>query len=237
MIPYEVQDQELAFVQRGAEPARFPISASSSTLTHKFLFKYLNQLRVHGLIATTVDALDQIPKFERDELEQLLARLNARVTKLKLDGTDMVSLIEATQRVRCPLVDIVKLILPGKLTHVCRDAEIRSLAAFRISLLELRSALPQFEMPGVTKGDAFRRLRVNYPTINFLIAEGCWLGGGCAIRARASFWMQCAARGWLNSRRNSRLWVNFQSAMVGHRVRLVHTWKRKASAPSKRLPG
>ncbi len=132
----------------------------------------LNQLRDHGLITTTLDALDQIPKFERDELERLLARLNARVTKPKSGGKDMVSLIEATQRVRCPLVDIVKLLLRGKLTHLCRDAEVRGLAAFRINLSELRAALPQFEMPGVTKGDASRRLRVNYPTINFLITDG-----------------------------------------------------------------
>lgn len=132
----------------------------------------LYQLRDHGFIASTVDALDQIPKFELDGLEKLLANLNAWVTQTQPDGTDMVPLIDATKRVRCPLVDIVKLILGGKLRHLCRDAETRGLAGYRISLSELRAALPQFEMPGVTKGDASRRLRVNYPTINFLIADG-----------------------------------------------------------------
>jgi hypothetical protein len=114
----------------------------------------------------------KIPKFDRDELEQLLAKLSAWVTETQPDGTDMVSIIDATQRVRCPLADIVKLILGGKLTQLCRNAEMSGLAAFRVNLSELRAALPQFEMPGVTKGDASRRLRVNYPTINFLIADG-----------------------------------------------------------------
>ena len=132
----------------------------------------LNQLRDHGIVSTTVDALDQIPKFDRDELEQLLAKLSAWVTETQPDGTDMVSIIDATQRVRCPLTDIVKLILGGKLTQLCRNAGMSGLAAFRVNLSELRAALPQFEMPGVTKGDASRRLRVNYPTINFLIADG-----------------------------------------------------------------
>ncbi|WP_239495907.1 hypothetical protein [Yoonia maritima] len=132
----------------------------------------LNQLRDHGFITSTVDALDQIPKFDREELEQLLANLNARVTETPIDGGNLVSLSEATQRVRCPLVQIVQLILDGKLTHINQDAETRGLAALRINLPELREALPQFEMPGITKGDASRRLRVNYPTINFLIADG-----------------------------------------------------------------
>ncbi len=132
----------------------------------------LNQLRDHGIVTTTVDALDQIPKFDRDELEQLLAKLSAWVTETQSDRTDTVSIIDATQRVRCPLADIVKLILGGKLTYLNRDAEKCGLAALRVNLPELRAALPQFEMPGVTKGDASRRLRVNYPTINFLIADG-----------------------------------------------------------------
>jgi hypothetical protein len=132
----------------------------------------LNQLRDKGLITAHVDAIDQIPKFDRGELEELLRSLNARVAKTWPDGSLLLTLVDATRRVRCPFVEIVELILEGKLKTVYRDNGKQGLAALHISQSELRAALPQFEMSGVTKGEASMRLRVNYPTINFLIADG-----------------------------------------------------------------
>lgn len=77
-----------------------------------------------------------------------------------------------SRRVRCPSAQIVRLILEDRLPTVWRDEDIVGLAAFKVNLPELRSALPPLEMHGITKGEASRVLRVTYPTINYLISEG-----------------------------------------------------------------
>lgn len=132
----------------------------------------LQLLRDATILAPRTDALDQIPKYEKRDIEQLMGRLMQWVSKQKKSEKETVTIADASRRVRCPGSDIVQLILDGKLRTVQRDESVSGLAGFHVSLAELRKALPPLEMTGITKGEASRFLRVTYPTINFLIAEG-----------------------------------------------------------------
>lgn len=132
----------------------------------------LQQLRDWAILAPHLDALDQVPKYDRQDVDNLIKRLSHQV----LDGPPLeskpVTIIEAARRLRCPCAQIIRLMLDGGVTTVCRNESTPGLAGFMICLSELRGALPPIEMSGVTRGEAARLLRVAYPTINYLVVEG-----------------------------------------------------------------
>jgi DNA-binding transcriptional MerR regulator len=132
----------------------------------------LQLLRDAGILVPKTDALDQIPKYEKSDIERLLSRLTSQVSKQGNPNNDMVAIVDASRRVRCPGSDVVQLIFERKLQTVWRDESVTGLSGFKVNLPELRRALPTFEMVGITKGEASRLLRVTYPTINYLVAEG-----------------------------------------------------------------
>jgi hypothetical protein len=132
----------------------------------------LQLLRDAEILMPKTDALDQIPKYEKSDIERLLLQLTKRVSKPENSDKEMAAIVDASRRVRCPGSDVVQLILEGKLQTVWRDEGVTGLAGFKVNLPELRGALPTFEMMGITKGEATRLLRVTYPTINYLVAEG-----------------------------------------------------------------
>jgi hypothetical protein len=133
---------------------------------------FLMLLRQSGIVEPIVDALDQVPKYEKHVLEVLLTRLEAAVRVQTTQIDEMVSIIEAARRLRCPAPEIVELILNGRVEWVSRDAAVHGLAGFRVGLSQVRAALPPLEMDGVIKGEAVSMLRVTYPTINHLIGKG-----------------------------------------------------------------
>lgn len=132
----------------------------------------LQFLREWAIIVPKEDALDQVPKYEKDDLVQLATRLAARAHITPAGARHMVKIVDGAKRLRCPSGQIIALILDGKLSTVSQDADVAGLAGLRVDLTELRNALPQLPMPGLTKSEAARSLHVTYPTINYLIAEG-----------------------------------------------------------------
>ncbi|MEP1611247.1 MAG: TniQ family protein [Roseobacter sp.] len=149
---------------------RLTISEASNILNVSTEFLML--LRKSGIVEPIVDALDQVPKYERRSLESLLERLASSVTSQVGRTDEMVPIIEAARRIRCPATDIVQLVLNCALDHVARDINVPGISGFRVRLPEVRAALPPLEMDGVTKGEAATTLRVTYQTINYLIEEG-----------------------------------------------------------------
>lgn len=131
----------------------------------------LQQLRDAEILSPVTDALDQIPKYERRDLETLLDRLWSRC-RLSKPAEDLATIIDAARRVRCRASDITAYILDGTLRAVWCEDRALGIAGFLINLDELRLALPTFVMPGITKGEASRLLRVTYPTINYFVSEG-----------------------------------------------------------------
>ncbi len=150
--------------------SRLTISEAANVLNVST--EFLTLLRKSGIVAPVVDALDQVPKYERQLLDSLLEGLASSVTPRSGRADDMVPIIEAARRIRCPATDIVQLVLDNDLDHVARDANVSGLAGFRVRLSEVRAALPPLEMDGVTKGEASTMLRVTYQTINYFIEEG-----------------------------------------------------------------
>ncbi|MBL4647316.1 MAG: TniQ family protein [Rhizobiales bacterium] len=132
----------------------------------------LQLLRKSKIIQPKLDALDQVPKYDRRDLQQLLSKLEVRVSVTGRRHSEFVTITDAAKRVRCPSADIVKLILDGALTGVSQDFDIAGLAGFRVDLAELWEALPPLEMQGVIKGEASQLLRVTYPTVNYFIDDG-----------------------------------------------------------------
>ena len=149
---------------------RLTISEAADFLNVSIDFLVL--LRKAGTVEPVVDALDQVPKYEKRVLESLLMRLEAAVTTQTTQMDKMVPIIEAARRLRCPATDIVELILNGRVELVSRDFAIHGLAGFRVCLSRVRAVLPPLEMDGVIKGEAVTMLRVTYPTINHLIGKG-----------------------------------------------------------------
>ncbi len=148
------------------------LSVSSNTL---------KQLREQGILKPIIDEMDQRPKYARQDIEQFISQLSKQVIdNLCPPDNDATTLIDACRKLRCPCSEIIQLILDRKLKTLWRDKRVTGLAGFKISLTELRHALPPLEMKGTTKGEAARLLRVSYPTINYLIAEGLLT----SIRAR-----------------------------------------------------
>lgn len=131
----------------------------------------LQLLRDDGILVPMTDGLDRIPKYQKNEIDQLLSKLSGCVSAKAGDSKCMVSIVEASCRVRCPGSTIVGLILKGRLQTVWKDDQLVGLAAFKVNLSELRRALPPIEMQGVTKGQACQMLRVTYRTINYLIEK------------------------------------------------------------------
>jgi len=128
----------------------------------------LQNLRHNAILVPKTDALDQVPKYERADLEDLMTRMLSRCQETKPENS-FVTIIDAARRLRCPASDIISLILEGKIKRVwCLDHD-DGLARIRVNLDELRAALPELVMSGMTKGEASRALRVTYPTINYLI--------------------------------------------------------------------
>ncbi|MEO9825325.1 MAG: TniQ family protein [Paracoccaceae bacterium] len=132
----------------------------------------LQQFKERSILTPIIDALDLIPKYERADIGQLLARLSHRVTVRGASHAKLVPIVEASQRVRCPSADIVSFILDGHLQTIGHDSAKDGLSGFRICIGELRSLLPVPELPGLPKGDAARALRVTYPTIKHLVDLG-----------------------------------------------------------------
>ncbi|WP_298258229.1 hypothetical protein [uncultured Litoreibacter sp.] len=149
---------------------RLTVAEASNVLNVSTDFLIL--LRKSGIVEPVIDALDQIPKYEKHALESLLEGLASSVTVTAVGAGEMVPIIEAARRIRCPATHIVQLVLDGALGHVARDANVAGLAGFRVRLQDVRAALPPLEMDGVTKGEAATTLRVTYQTINYLIEEG-----------------------------------------------------------------
>lgn len=131
--------------------------------------EFLTQMRCQGIIVPVIDALDQVPKYERDVLVNLLDRLRSKVGEPPSEKAGMTSIIETSRRLRCPASDIVHLVLSDKIEPVSYDDNIVGIAGFQVNLASVRAALPPIEIQGLTKGEATRLLRVTYPTINYFI--------------------------------------------------------------------
>ncbi|WP_179381474.1 TniQ family protein [Jannaschia marina] len=131
----------------------------------------LEALRHAGLLSPTLDALDQRPKYRRRDLEDFVADLGA-APRATSSCDDLSPLTEAAIRVRCAAIDIIRLILRDELECYQLEAGRGSLGRVAVSVPALKLMLPPLEMAAMSKGDASRRLRVAYPTINALVEAG-----------------------------------------------------------------
>jgi hypothetical protein len=132
----------------------------------------LQQLRDRSILTPITDALDQVPKYERADVEHLISQVSRRITVRGASFAKLVTIIDASKRVRCPSGDIVALILSGDLQSVGCAEGCHDLSGLRICIGELRGLLPSTALPGTPKGETSRLLRVTYPTVNYLVREG-----------------------------------------------------------------
>ena len=132
----------------------------------------LLELQGAELIRSTLDALDQRPKFRRQCLNSFLERLGSKPTSAPAKNGDVSALVEAAIRVRCPTIDIIDLIMAGELTCILLDGATLGMAGIGVSVSELKRVLPPLHMPALSKGDTSRRLRMTYQSINFLVVTG-----------------------------------------------------------------
>lgn len=132
----------------------------------------LLELQEARFIAPTLDALDHRPKFRRPELENFLDKLVPERSSVPATSEDISPIAEAAIRVRCPTVNILTLIMAGELPTVRLSAKVMRLGDIGVSVTHLKRALPPLRMPALSKGDASRRLRMTYQTINVLADDG-----------------------------------------------------------------
>jgi hypothetical protein len=149
---------------------RLSVEAAAQAL--RISIDLLAELRGAGHLAPVTDALDQRPKFRQVELEAFAAGLLPDAEDPAPVATDTVSLVSAAMRVRCRSVDIVELVQAGRLKTYDLGGERKGFDRVGVSLAELKIVLPPWEMAALPKGDAARRLRVNYQTIIYLAQHG-----------------------------------------------------------------
>ena len=75
----------------------------------------LEEFHDAGLLVATTDGLDQRPKFRRESIESFVENLAPKSCDIPVRYDDLSPLIRAAARVHCRTVEIIELVLAGKL--------------------------------------------------------------------------------------------------------------------------
>jgi hypothetical protein len=193
----------------------------------------LLELQGAELIRSTLDALDQRPKFRRQCLNSFLKRLGPKPTSAPTKNGDVSALVQAAIRVRCPTIDIIDLIMAGELTCILLDGATLSMAGIGVSVSELKRVLPPLHMPALSKGDTARRLRMTYQSINQSTLSSLLVilrPKDCATQNRDNFSTPSHWRAFSGLRRNSSRLGTWHVSIVARPVLSRHIWKGRVSA-------
>ena len=159
-------------VAKISEEMRGRVTSSEALEMLNIKHRTLQDLCELGLVEQEIDNLDQRPKYDRAKLQAVLSALVTKLTNESADAANLLLVADVARRLRCKSAEILALILAGKLKTVSGDVSRTGLAGIKVHIDQVRYALPNWELPGITRTDASTTLRVTYQTINYLIDQG-----------------------------------------------------------------
>ncbi|MFA3920461.1 TniQ family protein [Ruegeria hyattellae] len=159
-------------VAKISEEMRGRVTSSEALEMLSIKHRTLQDLCELGLVEQEIDNLDQRPKYDRAKLQAVLNSAAGKVTGVPVGGANLLLVADVARRLRCKSAEILALILAGKLNTVSGDVSRTGLAGIKVDIDQVRYALPNWELPGITRTDASTTLRVTYQTINYLIDQG-----------------------------------------------------------------
>lgn len=145
--------------------------------------KYVNAPRVQfdllhktGIIApyTKSGGVLKDHGFDTKDLDAFLERLYAPMRGPAPDGVQTVQIPSAAKRANCSAIDVVRMILDGRLASIYRRPETEGFLSVLVDPVEIRAALGRPERPGLSIAQVGDQMRWSRPVIDALIAQG-WL--------------------------------------------------------------
>lgn len=111
-------------------------------------------------------------RYDKVELQELLDKLFADAEQIEEMSISFVPWSEATRAARCSALEIVQLIISGRLKTTIQSGKSRTMKNLLISKLELVQALPKQKRNGFTKTELKKRWSMDIATINRLVETG-----------------------------------------------------------------
>ena len=145
--------------------------------------KYVNAPRVQfdllhktGIVAPFIKSGGVLKDhgFDTTELDAFLERLFAPVRGPVPDGIRVMKISSAAKRANCSAMDVVRMVLDGKLASIYRRADVEGFLSILVDPAEVRTALGRPERPGLSIAEVVEHMRWSRPVIDALIAHG-WL--------------------------------------------------------------
>jgi TniQ len=174
-----VKDRDVLF-DAGVADRLFKREADSLTLTQ--VEKYLNAPRPlpkyfleAGLIrrhSVGSDALHEV--FFKSELDQFLTTLFHKAETVTHARPDAHEIRTVAHRANCSVVEILRLIIDGRLAWIGRLAGVHGLAAILVDLDEVKSMTTLPDLGGLIPANALRALRVNCKVMTGLLRVGAF---------------------------------------------------------------
>jgi hypothetical protein len=166
----------------GAEAAREVLAKAAGAVSLIEAESYLNAGRVHtklllkhGFIRPFLgDAAGQTKwiLFARADLDQFLADLLRHATPVDAAADGMADIAKTAKRSNCSAMEIVDLLLKGKLTRVARRAGVAGYAAVIVDVEEVRSHVRGPAADGLTGRQVMVELGTFHAVVRALIDEG-----------------------------------------------------------------
>ncbi|MDX7952929.1 TniQ family protein [Lichenihabitans sp. Uapishka_5] len=176
LITGDLGDKLDAMVRFDADAARPFLSATASQVSLKGVEIYLNAPRVHARLLFDEGFIKPfVPPdgrrvsrhgFARADLDAFASALLAPATTVAEPGGDIQDIPNAAKKANCGAMEIVKLVLDGKLAWVGRHVEVAGFLSVLVSTSEVRAAvrgedvegLPEYRVVEVT-GFGWRTVR------------------------------------------------------------------------------
>lgn len=145
--------------------------------------KYINAPRVQfdllhktGLITPFIKSGSVLKDhgFDTKDLDAFLEQLFAPMRGPAPDGVQVVQIPSAAKRANCSAVEVVRMILDGRLTRIYRRPQTEGFLSVLADPVEIRAALGRPERPGLSIAQVRDQMRWSRPVIDALIAQG-WL--------------------------------------------------------------
>jgi hypothetical protein len=118
------------------------------------------------------DALNEV--FLKSELDQFLAALFRKAETVTHARPGAHEIRTAAPRANCSVVEIVRLIVDGRLAWVGRLAGLHGIAAILVDLDEIKSMTTLPDLGGLIPANALRALRVNSKVMTGLLRVGAF---------------------------------------------------------------
>jgi hypothetical protein len=173
-----LQDHRVLF---DADGARDVLAKAAGALSLKEAESYLNAGRVHtklllghGFIRPFLGSAADLLKailFTRADLDRFLADLLRHATPVDAVPAGMAGIAKAAKRSNCSAMEIVDLILHGKLTRVARRAVVAGYAAVLVDVDEVRSHVRGPAADGMTARQVMTELGTFHAVVRALIDQ------------------------------------------------------------------